>query len=127
MYEKGILKEGLFHGIHQDLRDSIQFCYKKAETTYDELLNGMLDAEWEKSTEMKTNPLKGKSAVTTAEEPVKGLVDSGAQISAISMEFVKRHKLPIFQLQQLLDFEGFWGCRHSLHWVHGVDIRYTRN
>ena len=43
------------------------------------------------------------------EEPVKGLVDSGAQISAISMEFVKRHKLPIFQLQQLLDFEGFGG------------------
>ena len=68
MYEKGILKEGLFHGIHQDLGDSIQFCYKKAETTYDELLNEMLDAEWEKSTEMKTNPLKGKSAVTTAED-----------------------------------------------------------
>ena len=36
-----------------------------------------------------------------------GLVDSGAQISAISMEFVKRHDLPIFQLQQLLNFEGF--------------------
>ena len=45
--------------------------------------------------------------VTINEEPVKGLVDSGAQISAISMEFVKRHDLPIFQLQQLLDFEGF--------------------
>ena len=48
------------------------------------------------------------------EEAVKGLVDSGAQISAISMEFVKRHNLPIFQLQQLLDFEGF----------RGVDIPY---
>ena len=36
-------------------------------------------------------------------------MDSGAQISAISMEFVKRHDLPIFQLQQLLDFEGFGG------------------
>ena len=43
------------------------------------------------------------------EETVKGLVDSGAQISAISLDFVKRHKLPIFQLQQLLDFEGFGG------------------
>ena len=32
-----------------------------------------------------------------------------AQILAISMEFIKRHKLPIFQLQQLLDFEGFGG------------------
>ena len=36
-------------------------------------------------------------------------MDSGAQISAISMEFVKRHDLPIFQLQQLLDFEGSGG------------------
>ena len=49
------------------------------------------------------------------EEPVKGLVDSGAQILAISMEFVKRHDLPIFKLQQLLDFEGF----------KGVDTGYT--
>ena len=47
--------------------------------------------------------------VVVNEEPVKGLVDSGAQISAISMQFVKRHNLPIFQLQQLLDFEGFGG------------------
>ena len=47
--------------------------------------------------------------VIVNEEPVKGLVDSGAQISAISIEFVKRHDLPIFQLQQLLDFEGFGG------------------
>ena len=39
--------------------------------------------------------------VVVNEEPVKGLVDS--------MEFVKRHDLPIFQLQQLLDFEGFGG------------------
>ena len=68
MYEKGILKERLFHGIHQDLRDSIWFCYKKAETTYNELLNETLDAEWEKSTEMKTTSLKAKSAVTTAED-----------------------------------------------------------
>ena len=36
-------------------------------------------------------------------------MDPGAQISAISMEFVKRHDLPIFQLQQLLDFERFGG------------------
>ena len=47
--------------------------------------------------------------IVVDEELVKGLVNSGAQISAISMEFVKRHNLPIFQLQQLLDFEGFGG------------------
>ena len=53
--------------MHQDLRDSIQFCYKKAETTYDELLNETLDAEWGKSTEVKTPSLKVKSAVTMEE------------------------------------------------------------
>ena len=41
-------------------------------------------------------------------------MDSGAQISAISMDFVKRHGLPIIQLQQLLDLEG----------SGGVDIPY---
>ena len=52
---------------------------------------------------------RNEISVIVSEEPVKGLVDSGAQISAISIEFVKRHDLPIFQLQQLLDFEGFGG------------------
>ena len=42
-------------------------------------------------------------------EQVAAVVDSGAQISAVSMAFVKRHGLPIWQLQQLLDFEGFGG------------------
>ena len=37
------------------------------------------------------------------------LVDLGVQISAVSMAFVKCHGLPIWQLQQLLDFEGFGG------------------
>ena len=42
-------------------------------------------------------------------EQVTALIDSGAQISVVSMAFVKRHGLPIWQLQQLLDFEGFGG------------------
>ena len=54
--------------MHQDLRDSIQFCYKKAEMTYDELLNETLDAEWEKFIEVKATSLKVKSAVTTSED-----------------------------------------------------------
>ena len=40
-------------------------------------------------------------------EEVTGLVDSGVQMSAISVAFAKQHGLPIWQLQQLLDFEGF--------------------
>ena len=42
-------------------------------------------------------------------EEVTGLVDSGAQISAVSMAFAEKHDLPIWQLQQLLDFESFGG------------------
>ena len=47
--------------------------------------------------------------VIVNDEQVTVLVDSGAQISAVSMAFVKCHGLPIWQLQQLLDFEGFGG------------------
>ena len=54
--------------MHQDLRDSIQFCYKKTETTYDELLNETLDAEREKFTKVKSTSLKIKSAVATSED-----------------------------------------------------------
>ena len=42
-------------------------------------------------------------------DEVTSLVDSGAQISAVSMAFAKCYGLPIWQLQQLLDFEGFGG------------------
>ena len=43
------------------------------------------------------------------DEEVTALVDSGVQISAVSMTFAKKHQLPIWQLQKLLDFEGFGG------------------
>ena len=47
--------------------------------------------------------------VIVNDEQVTALVDSGAQISAVSMALAKHHGLPICQLQQLLDFEGFGG------------------
>ena len=52
---------------------------------------------------------KKEVEVIVNNEQVTALVDSGAQISAVSMAFVKCHNLPIWQLQQLLDFEGFGG------------------
>ena len=52
--------------------------------------------------------------VIVNDEQVIALVDSGAQISTVSMAFVECHGLPIWQLQQLLDFEGF----------RGVDVPY---
>ena len=36
-YDNSMRKECLFHGMHQKLKDSIQFCYKRKETTYEEL------------------------------------------------------------------------------------------
>ena len=36
-YNNSMLKERLFHGMHQQLKDSIRFCYKREETTYEEL------------------------------------------------------------------------------------------
>ena len=50
---------------------------------------------------------KNEVEVVVNDEWVIALVDSGAQISVVSMAFVKHHNLPIWQLQQLLDFEGF--------------------
>ena len=52
---------------------------------------------------------KNEVEVIVNNEQVTALVDSGAQISAVSMAFAKCHNLPIGQLQWLLDFEGFWG------------------
>ena len=36
-YDNRILKECLFLGMHEQLKDSIQFCYKREGTTYEEL------------------------------------------------------------------------------------------
>ena len=58
---------------------------------------------------------KNKAEVVVNHEQVTALVDSGAQISAVSVGFAKCHNLPIWQLQQLLDFEGFGG----------IDIPYS--
>ena len=52
---------------------------------------------------------KNEVEVIVNNEQVTALVDSGAQISAVSMAFVKHHNLPIWQLQQLLDFDEFGG------------------
>ena len=52
---------------------------------------------------------KNEVKVIVNDEQVTALVDSGAQILAVSLGFAKHHGLPIWQLQKLLDFEGFGG------------------
>ena len=52
-YDEKILKDCLFHGMHQNLHDSIQFCYKQEETMYAKLFSETLDVEKEKKARTK--------------------------------------------------------------------------
>ena len=45
------------------MKDSIRFCYKQEETTYEELFCETVEAEKEKVLEVKVTSLKGKSAI----------------------------------------------------------------
>ena len=46
-YDHGMLKERLFHGMNQQLRDSIRVCYKRGETTHEKLLGSSRSQERE--------------------------------------------------------------------------------
>ena len=59
-YDSHILKEQFFHGMHQHLKDLIQFCYKQEETMYEELSHKTVEAEKEKVPEVKITSLKAK-------------------------------------------------------------------
>ena len=72
-YDQGMLKERLFHGMNQQLRDSIRFCYKKEKATYEELFREAVEAEKEKSTGMKVTSLKIKSAIVEEETGIQEL------------------------------------------------------
>ena len=67
-YDHSMLKECLFHGMNQQIRDSIRFCYKREETTYEELFREAVEAEKEKNMGMKITSLKVKSAVVEEEQ-----------------------------------------------------------
>ena len=50
-----------------------------------------------------------ESVVTINDSEENTLVDSGAQISAICLSLVKKLKLPIYQLEQIIRIEGTGG------------------
>ena len=81
-YDNGMLKECLFHGMHQQLKDSIQFCYKREETTYEELFREAVEAEKEKNPETKVTSLKVKSAVVSEDQI--GIQDLKQKIDALA-------------------------------------------
>ena len=53
--------------MNQQLKDSIRFCYKQEETTYEELFCETVEAEKEKMPEVKVTSLKAKSVVVPVE------------------------------------------------------------
>ena len=81
--DHNMLKERLFHGMHQQLRDSIRFCYKWEETTYEELFREAVEAKKEKSMGVKVTSLKVKSAVV--EEEPTGIQELQKEIDALTM------------------------------------------
>ena len=53
--------------MNQQLKDSIRFCYKQEETTYEELFRETVEAKKEKMPEVKVTSLKAKSVVVPTE------------------------------------------------------------
>ena len=80
-YDNSMLKERLFHRMHQQLKDSIRFCYKREETTYEELFQEAVEAEKEKNSETKVTSLNVKSAVTGEDQ--SGIQDLKQKIDAL--------------------------------------------
>ena len=80
-YDSNTLKEKFFHGMHQHFKDSIQFCYKQEDMTYEELFHEMVEAE-EKVPEVKITSLKAKSAI--AGEDSTGIQDLKWKIDALT-------------------------------------------
>ena len=81
-YDHSMLKERLFHGMNQQIRDSIRFCYKWEETKYEELFHEAVEAEKEKNMGMKITSLKVKSAVV--EEEQTGIQELRKKIDALT-------------------------------------------
>ena len=62
MYNLNILKERLFYGMTQHLRDSMRYLYKESDTGFEQLLSAAREAETE-WVESKTIKFKATSIV----------------------------------------------------------------
>ena len=83
--------------MHQQLKDSIRFCYKREETTYEELYRETVEAEKEKNLEVKVTSLKAKSAFVGVDQ--NGIQDLKQKIDALTT-VVKSSTLGGAQLKQ---------------------------
>ena len=64
-------------------KDSIRFCYKREETTYEELFREAVEAEKDKNPETKVTSLKAKSAVVSEDQT--WIQDLKQKINALTM------------------------------------------
>ena len=87
-YNLNILKDRLFYGMTQHLRDSMRYLYKETETGYEQLLSAAREAEAE-WIESKTIKVK----VTSIVDPGKKERDElKAQIDKLTKELKKKRK-----------------------------------
>ena len=89
-YNSEILKERLFYGMTQHLRDSMWYLYKQADTTYDELLLTAKEAECEwlehRTTKMKQTTV-GEDVDQKEREEIKVQLDKLAEtVKAVSFQ-----------------------------------------
>ena len=92
-YNLSILKERLFYGMTQHLRDSMRYLYKETETGYEQLLSAAREAETE-WTESKTIKVK----VTLVVDPGKMERDElMAQIDKLTKKLNKKEKGSFFK------------------------------
>ena len=92
-YNLNILKERLFYGMTQHLRDSMRYLYKETETGYEQLLSAAreVETEW---TESKTIKAKATSVVDPGKKERDELK---AQIDKLTKKHNKKEKGSFFK------------------------------
>ena len=87
-YNECILKEHLFYGMTQHLRDSMRYLYKQVETTYEELMSSAKEAE---SEWLENKQIRAK--LSSVVDPGKKERDElKAKIDKLSAELSKKEK-----------------------------------
>ena len=92
-YNLNILKERLFYGMTQHLRDLMRYLYKETETGYEQLLSAAREAETE-WTESKTIKAKATSVVDPGKKERDELK---ARIDKLTKELNKKEKGSFFK------------------------------
>ena len=87
-YDLNILKERLFYGMTQHLRDSMRYLYKEVDTTYETLLSAATEAEAEW---LESKSLKAKAA-SYVDPGKKEREELKAKIDKLTVELAKKEK-----------------------------------